>query len=120
MLGRLRIVNVKPLMHQKAVALPDDQSAKTVQVSLICDALDFLATDYWDQRYSPISKDEMNARRTEKYGRPFEIRHAGNITVEFTPAQYRIFCIVSDHTKMLQRLDDRGLFIWRTLRNLRV
>ncbi len=78
------------LLHQKAVALLEDKSAKTVQASLICDALDYLATDYWDYRYERIPREEMNTRCSEKYGRPFEIKHTGNMTVQYTPSQYKI------------------------------
>ena len=34
------------LLHPKAVGLLEERSARTVDIGLICDALDFLATDY--------------------------------------------------------------------------
>ena len=108
----------KLLMHQKAVALLEDKSAKTVQVSLICDALDFLATDYWDQRYSRISKDEMNTRCSEKYGRPFEIKHTGNMTVEFTPAQYKIKYFQGARGKPVESALDYHLCVGNDVENL--
>lgn len=37
-------------LHPKAVNLLADKSAQSVDAGLICDALDFLATDYWDNR----------------------------------------------------------------------
>ncbi|MBU5434997.1 hypothetical protein [Pseudoflavonifractor sp. MSJ-37] len=77
-------------LHPKAVALLADRSAQGVDAALICDALDFLATDYWDRRYAKISEAEMLTRCSEKYGRPFEIKPTGTATVEFTPAQYKI------------------------------
>lgn len=78
------------LLHPKAKALLEDKSAKSVSAGLICDALDFLATDYWDRRYARISTEEMNSRCSEKYGRPFEVKPTGAATIEFTPAQYKV------------------------------
>ena len=59
-------------------------------MDLICDALDFLATDYWDNRYLRIPDHEMNRRCSEKYGRRFEIKPTGENTINFTPGQYKI------------------------------
>ena len=78
------------LLHPKAKALLEDKSARSISVDLICDALDFLATDYWERRYERISTDEMNNRCSEKYGRPFEVKPTGTTTVEFTPTQYKV------------------------------
>lgn len=78
------------LLHPKAVDLLADRSARTVPIALICDGLDFLATDYWDFRYLRISREEMNGRCSVKYGRPFEIKPTGEQTVAYTPGQYKI------------------------------
>lgn len=77
------------LEREKAVLL-EDRSARDVSLPLICDALDFLATDYWERRYDRITTEEMNSRCSEKYGRPFEVKPTGMRTVEFTPAQYKV------------------------------
>lgn len=78
------------VLHPKAISLLEEKSNKTVSVSLICDALDFLATDYWERRYHRISNEEMNSRCSEKYGRPFIISPIGTTTIERTPGQYKI------------------------------
>lgn len=78
------------ILHPKAKALLEDKNAKPISVELICDALDFLATDYWDRRYTRITTDEMNSRCSEKYGRPFEVKPTGTTTIEFTPSQYKV------------------------------
>lgn len=78
------------IMHPKAIELLGEKSARTVSVELICDALDFLATDYWDRRYTRISSDEMYTRCSQKYGRPFEVKPTGKTTIEFTPNEYKI------------------------------
>lgn len=78
------------LLHPKAVALLSDKSAKTVDVGLICDALDFLATDYWACRYQLISEDEILLNCSRKYGRPFEIAPVGERTIQFARDEYTI------------------------------
>lgn len=80
----------KLYLHPKAVALLEDKAARNVDIRLICDALDFLATDYWDHRYKLTSKDEMLSRCSRKYGRPFDISPVGSNTINYTPSQYRI------------------------------
>lgn len=78
------------LLHPKAVNLLSEKSAQGVDTGLICDALDFLATDYWDNRYLRISDHEMYGRCSDKYGRRFEIKPTGENTINFTPGQYKI------------------------------
>ena len=78
------------LLHAKAKALLEDKTARSVSVGLVCDALDFLATDYWERRYARISTEEMNNRCSKKYGRPFEVKPTGKNTIEFTPTQYKV------------------------------
>lgn len=78
------------VLHQRAVELLSEKSARSVSVELICDALDFLATDYWDRRYQRISSYEMFTRCSQKYGRPFEVKPTGKTTIEFTPNEYKI------------------------------
>lgn len=78
------------LMHPKAIARLCTKSAQCAAVDLICDALDYLATDYWEQRYCQLPKDIALTRCGEKYGRPFEIKPVGTYTIAFTPTDYRI------------------------------
>ena len=77
-------------LHPRAVDLLKQKSAQSVDCGLICDALDFLATDHMDCRYRIIDEDEMNKRSSEKYGRPFEIKPTGTNTIEYTPGEYKI------------------------------
>lgn len=90
------------LLHHKAISLLEGKDARGVDVGLICDALDFLATDYWDRRYRRISSEEMHTRCSAKYGRPFEIKPTGTTTVEFTPSQYKIKYFVGARGKPVE------------------
>ena len=78
------------ILHPKAVSLLSDKPAKTVDVGLICDALDFLATDYWECRYQIIREDEMLLSCSKKYGRPFEVAPVGERTIQFARDEYTI------------------------------
>lgn len=77
-------------MHPRAVDLLADKRSANVSAELVCDALDFLATDYWEQRYERIGENVMLSRCSQKYGRPFEIRPTGEATINFSPEQYNI------------------------------
>lgn len=92
----------KLYLHPKAVALLEDKSARNVDIRLICDALDFLATDYWDHRYKQTPKEEMLSRCSRKYGRPFDISPVGSITINYTPSQYRIKYFPGNNGKPLE------------------
>ncbi len=78
------------VLHQKAVTRMLTRSHQCADVSLVCDALDFLATDYWDMRYLQIPQDTALTRCSEKYGRPFEVKPTSQATINFTPDEYRI------------------------------
>ena len=77
-------------LHPKAVARMLTRSCQCASVDLICDALDYLATDYWEQRYLQLPREVALTRCGEKYGRPFDVTHIGQATIEFTPSEYRI------------------------------
>ena len=78
------------ILHQRAVGLLEDSSARTVSVELICDALDFLATDYWERRYVRTSEADMLSRCSRKYGRPFEVSPTGQRSIEVVGRDYKI------------------------------
>ena len=78
------------IMHKRTETLLAKKTAWGVDLGLLCDALDFLATDYWDYRFSRLSKDEMNCRCSAKYGRPFDVSKLGDYTIEFTPSEYKV------------------------------
>lgn len=78
------------LLHPRAVDLLAEKNTQKVDVGLICDALDFLATDYWDGRYLRIPEHEMYRRCSEKYGRGFKILPIGEATLNIAPEHYRV------------------------------
>ena len=78
------------LLHPKAVARMMTRANQCAAVEMVCDALDYLATDYWEMRYLRLPQEIALTRCAEKYGRPFEVKPTGQATIEYTPAEYRI------------------------------
>jgi len=72
------------------LSLLEEISSQSIDIGLICDALDFLTTDYWDNPHLRISDHEMYGRCSDKYGRRFEIRPTGEDAINYTPGQYNL------------------------------
>ena len=68
----------------------NENSAKAISLPLICDALDFLATDYWENRFARLPWEQVLDRCSAKYGRPFEVGQISNMAIEYTPSQYKV------------------------------
>ena len=87
------------VMHKRTETLMDKKTAWGVDLGLLCDALDFLATDYWDYRFDRLPVEEMNRRCSAKYGRPFDVTKLGDLTIEFTPGEYKVKYKMTDTEK---------------------
>ena len=105
-------------LHPKAVKLLEERSAQNTDVALICDALDYLATDYWDCRYQVINQDTMRSRCSQKYGRPFEITPVGDMTIEQLPGEYKIKCALGSSGKRTEHGLDYHLKVGNDPENL--
>jgi len=66
------------------------ESGSQVSPELVCDAIDFLANDYWEYHFGLIDENEMNRRCNMKYGRPFDVVPIGDMTVKFAPLEYKV------------------------------
>ena len=78
------------ILHPHAVSRMLTKSNQCASVQLVCDALDYLATDYWEQRWELLPKETALMRCGEKYGRPFEVAPIGQMTIDYTPSEYRV------------------------------
>ena len=105
-------------MHPKAVALLEDRHAGIVSAELICDALDFLATDYWAQRYERIEDEEMFSRCSQKYGRRFLIKPTGELTAKYSREQYYIPYFTDKRGRVYESPLDHHLAVGNTAENL--
>lgn len=106
------------MMHDRTISLLADKSARSVDIELICDALDYLATDYWKYHYQVISKDEMLRHCSDKYGRPFEIKPTGSTTISFTPSQYHVKYLWSNTSQAMDSPLDFHLCVGNDPENL--
>ncbi len=87
----------------KAAAMLEEKSAREISLPLICDALDFLATDYWSSRFERLPWHAVLDSCSRKYGRPFEVSSIGDMTIQFTPAQYKIKYFTNAQGKSAKR-----------------
>lgn len=78
------------IFHDRAVSLISDVKKSDIDINLLCDALEFLASEYLDNVKGIISEDEMNTICSEKYKRPFDVAPLGDMTIEHTPSEYKI------------------------------
>lgn len=79
------------ILHSKAVRLLESSTSnKQISAKLICSALTYLATEYWEIRYQQLPEDEANRRCSDKYGRPFTVTPVGLSTIAHTPSEYKI------------------------------
>jgi len=68
----------------------EDLAPNTANLNLLCDALEFLATDYRDELIGLINQDKMNMNCMKKYGRPFVVTPVTGASVEMYPCDYKI------------------------------
>ncbi len=80
----------KLILHEKAKAMLSALKTGEWDVGLICDALEFLATDYRDELLGIISENDMMANCSRKYGRPFDVTPLTLPPVARAPKEYKI------------------------------
>lgn len=97
------------LFHSKAIKLISDVPADEVDMPLLCNAIEFLATEYRDKRIGQISEEEMNRLCSEKYGRPFEVTPTGNATAKYAGAEYKIKYFLGAKGKPVESILDQHL-----------
>ncbi|MHB1454296.1 MAG: hypothetical protein ACYCYM_10145 [Saccharofermentanales bacterium] len=101
----------KLILHQKAQELMRNLLPNTVDLRLLCDAIEFLATDYLDELTGRIDEDQMNRCCTEKYGRPFTISPVSDVSAAMYPKDYKIKYGVGFTGKPVEALLDLHLCI---------
>ena len=102
----------------KAAAMLEEKSAREISLPLICDALDFLATDYWSSRFERLPWNAVLDNCSRKYGRPFEVSSIGEMTIQFTPAQYKIKYFTNAQGKKRETALDQHLKVGNDPENL--
>lgn len=78
------------IFHKKAQNLIRKTSVSEVDMVLLCDAIEFLACEYYDYTFGQIGKEEMNTICSRKYDRPFDVGSSGDLSIYKYPKEYKI------------------------------
>lgn len=78
------------IIHKKGEDRLLDTPSETIDIKLLCDALEFLATEYRESILGNISKDDCDKRAFMKYGRTFYITPISEYTINSFPNDYKI------------------------------
>lgn len=80
----------KLVFHPRACEMLEKTAPGTVDMNLLCNAIEFLATDYRDELLGRIEETEMLERCVAKYGRPFDVTPVSAATIDRYPGEYKI------------------------------
>lgn len=108
----------KLFFHKRACDLMNDLAPNTVDLRLLCDALEFLATDYRDELLGLIDEVEMRQRCTRKYGRPFDVTPLRGTSLNRYPGDYKIKYYIGYNGKPVESLLDLHLRVGNTGENI--
>lgn len=78
------------IFHTRAQDEMKKVAAGELDLQLLCDALEFLATDYRDELLGLIDDIELQRRCAWKYNRPFEVTPVKGVSMEAYPKNYKI------------------------------
>jgi len=106
------------LLHPRAKDELAAVKSDEVNLPLLCDALEYLATDYRDELIGCISHDECLNRCTKKYNRGFEVTPLSGTSVEMFPTEYRIKYYLGPKGKPAESLLNLHLKVGVDTRNL--
>lgn len=78
------------ILHANALKTFDAAYINNDRLETIYDALDFMATDYWENRYGSLTNEEMLSNASKKYHRNFKLEPCKSTSVEVYADQYKI------------------------------
>lgn len=78
------------VLHPRAIAALEAATINPERLTLIYDALEHMATDYWECRYAGLSEEERLNRSSRKYNRGFEITVNSDSSIATYASQYKI------------------------------
>lgn len=87
------------IFHEKAVDLIKDTPTAEVDMSLLCDALEFLAKEYRNQQIGEITEEERHRLCSKRYNRPFIVTPITGMTPDTYPLEYKIKYYRNDNGK---------------------
>ena len=78
------------ILHQRACNEMSAVEPNEINLELLCNALEYLATDYRDNLLGIIDTTEMKRRCDQKYERSFEVTPVNGVSVEKYSREYKI------------------------------
>jgi len=97
------------VFHKRARELLEDAAPNSVDVKLLCDALEYLATDYRDFLLGTVDGETLKLRCSKKYNRPFEVTGNSDMSVAMYPQHYKIKYFIGFKGKPIDSVLDRHL-----------
>ena len=97
------------IFHKRAKDLLAGAPANSVDLKLLCDALEFLATDYRDFLLGVADGDALKLRCSQKYNRPFEVTGNSDMSVDMYPQDYKIKYYIGFKGNPIDSVLDRHL-----------
>ena len=93
------------IFHERAIKEICRVQPQDIDMNLLCDALEFLATEYWENKLNKLSKEDMNIICSEKYERPFDVVPNGEYTLKTITKEYKVKYKSEDSTSKERYLD---------------
>jgi hypothetical protein len=102
----------KLIFHQKACEMLDNLPPNSLDLNQLCDAVEFLATDYRDELIGEIHIDEMKNRCSQKYNKPFEVTPVSDVTLGVHAKEYKIKYGLGHTGKPVEKLLDLHMRVY--------
>jgi uncharacterized coiled-coil protein SlyX len=78
------------ILHEKAVELITSTPTSEVDMTLLCDALEYLSKEYRDELLGKITEEERNLICSKRYDRPFTVTPITGMAPNAYPLEYKI------------------------------
>ncbi|NLL45340.1 MAG: hypothetical protein GX250_00850 [Clostridiales bacterium] len=108
----------KLIFHERAKDKMRKITPEKVNLPLVCDALEHLATDFRDELLGLINENERRHRCSQKYNRNFEIVLTKGPAVDMYPGEYKIKYRIGYKGKPVETLLDYHLKVGNDSENL--
>lgn len=80
----------KPIFHNRAIGEIKKTPTGEIDMSLLCDAIEYLANEYRDELLGLISEVESNNICSDKYNRSFVVAPTGDKSIEMYTKEYKV------------------------------
>ena len=111
----------KLIFHNRAIGEIKKTPTGKTDMSLVCDAINYLANEYRDERLGLISKDDSNNICSDKYNRSFEVTPVGEKSIEMYTKEYKVKYRKNQNVKSKEVLLDQHLKVGKGNKdNLRI